>query len=121
MLGTTTRPYFLDRTAQPGMRYDYRVVAETGSGATSGPSNLQQVPDPRPPATFAQLERLERAVHEPAVAPAMANARGGRISLLARLTWLARTAGNDQVRELAYRLERRLRYENVAAGSARRG
>ena len=114
-LGTTTHLYFVDRTAQPGVRYDYRVVAEAGPGATSAPSNLQQVPDPRPPATFAQLEQ---ASHGSAVVAAMAQARGGKNGVLARLARLARTAGDDQVRELAYRLERRLRYENVAASSA---
>ena len=117
-LGTTTRLYFVDGTAQSGVRYDYRVVAVTASGATSEPSNLQQVPDPRPPATFVQLER---ASHGWAVVAAMAQARGGKNGVLARLARLARTAGDDQIRELAYRLERRLRYENVGASSARSG
>ncbi len=117
-LGTTTHLDFVDRTRTPGVRYLYRVVAETESGATSAPSNLQQVPDPRPPATFAQLER---AAHGSVAVAAIAQIYKGTASVLAHLARLARTAGSDEVRELAYRLERRLRYENVAASSARGG
>jgi hypothetical protein len=117
-LGTTTQLYFVDPTRTPGVRYLYRVVAESESGATSSPSNLQEVPDPRPPATFAQLERV---AHGSAEVAALAQVHTGTAGVLARLGQLSRTAGSDQVRELAYRLERRLRYENVAASSARGG
>jgi hypothetical protein len=111
-LGTTTHLYFVDRTRGPGVRYEYRVVAETGSGATSGPSNVQMVPDPRPPATVAQLQS---AAPESTAMASIARASGDRKQLIARVASLARTAGDDSVRELAYRLERRLMYENVAA------
>ena len=82
------------RHARRCVRYVYRVVAETASGTTSAPSNLQQVPDPRPPATFAQLER---AAHGSAAVAAIAQVRGDRAGVLARLAQLARTAGDDQV------------------------
>jgi hypothetical protein len=118
ILGSTTSTFFVDRTRTPGVRYLYRVMAVARSGATSGPSNLQQVPDPRPPATFAQLES---AAHRSAPVAAMAQVHGDRAGVMARLDALARTAGDDQVRELAYRLARRLRYAHVAASSAGSG
>ncbi|MGZ4232701.1 MAG: hypothetical protein ACXVVQ_14895 [Solirubrobacteraceae bacterium] len=117
-LGTTTSTFLVDRTRAPSVRYLYRVLAETASDAVSAPSNLQQVPDPRPPATFAELER---AAHGSTMAAAIAQVHGDRAGVLARLAQLARTAGEDQVRELAYRLARRLMYANVAASPGRSG
>jgi hypothetical protein len=118
-LGTTRRPVFVDRTRKPGVGVAYRVVAETRAGRSSAPSNVQVVPDPRPPATFGQLERA--AAGSLAIARiAQAHRRGDHWSL-ASLARLARTARNDQVRQLAYRLERRLRYENLAAGRRKGG
>ena len=115
-LGTTNRPYFVDRTRQPGTRYAYQVVAETSRGGASRPSNVQVVPDPRPPATFRQLE--DAGLPSNAVAAiAQAHRRRGGPSL-ARLARLARTAKDDRLRQLAYRLERRLRYQNLAGGPA---
>jgi hypothetical protein len=116
VLGTTNQPYFVDRTRRQGTRYAYHVVAETARGGASPPSNVQVVPDPRPPATFRQLE--DAGLPSGAVA-AIARAhrpRGG--PSLARLARLARTAKDDQLRQLAYRLERRLRYQNLAGGPA---
>ncbi|MGA9859721.1 MAG: hypothetical protein WBQ18_17790 [Solirubrobacteraceae bacterium] len=117
-VGTTPHTVFVDQRRAPGARYVYRVVAQTASGATSAPSNLQQVPDLRPPATFAQLAR---AAHGSVAVAAIAQARGDRAGVLARLARLARTAGNDELAELAYRLARRLRYANVAARPASSG
>jgi hypothetical protein len=116
VIGTTRNAFFVDRTRRTGVRYVYRVVAATRSGSTSAPSNLQVVPDPRPPATLGQLER---AAHGSSAAAAIAEVHGHLGRLLARLAHVARTAGDDQVRELAYRLERRLRYANVAARPVR--
>jgi hypothetical protein len=113
-LGTTSRPYFVDRTRPPGTRSVYQVVAESAEGSASMPSNAQVVPDPRPPAAFGQLQGLAQ---EPGAVAAIARAhrRGARQSL-ARLARLARTARDDRVRQLALRLERRLRYHDLAGG-----
>jgi hypothetical protein len=76
------------------------------------------VPDPRPPATVAQLQSVA-----PGLAPSASIARASRDpqKLMSRIAGLVRSAGDDSVRELAYRLERRLRYENVAASPVKRG
>ena len=117
-VGTTARTVFVDRATAPGARYVYRVLAVAASGATSAPSNLQQIPDPRPPATFAQLAQ---AAHGSVAVASLAQARGATAGVLARLRRLAQTAGDDQVRELAYRLGRRLQYASMAASQARSG
>jgi hypothetical protein len=118
VLGTTSRSYFVDRTRQPGTSYAYQVVAETAQAGASRPSNVQVVPDPRPPVTFKQLE--DAGLPSGAVA-AIAHARWReRGPALARLARLARTANDDRLRQLAYRLERRLRYQNLAGGPAER-
>ena len=118
-LGTTSRPYFVDRTRHPGTRYAYQVVAEAAEVGTSMPSNPQIVPDPRPPATFGQLRE---AMQEPGAVSAIARAhrRGVRDSL-AGLVRLARSAKDDRVRQLALRLERRLRYQDLAGGPVQGG
>jgi hypothetical protein len=118
-LGTTSRPYFVDRTRQRGTRYAYQVVAEGAHGGASTPSNTQVVPDPRPPATFGQLQDAARA---PGAVATISRAyrRGGDRSL-ARLARLARTARDDRVRQLALRLERRLRYHDMAGGPVKDG
>jgi hypothetical protein len=105
-LGTTTLPYFVDRTRQLGTRYAYQVVAETASGDASVPSNMQVAPDPRPPATWKQLDHTGLA------------SGATRRRSLARL---ARTAGDDRVRQLALRLERRVMYAGVAGGPVKGG
>jgi hypothetical protein len=112
-LGTTTGSFFVDRTARPGVRYVYRTLAEAASGAASVSSNWQVVPDPRPAPTFAQLAQAD---HGSDATAAIASVQGNRRSELALLARLSRTAPDDQARELAYRLERRVRYENVAGG-----
>lgn len=119
VLGTTSRPVFVDRTRTPGVSYAYRVVAETRSGRSSAPSNLQVVPDPRPPATFGQLEHATAG--SPVVASIARAHRRGNGRSLDRLARLARMARDDRVRQLAYRLERRLRYEDLAARTRKGG
>jgi len=118
-VGTTSRRYFVDRTRRDGVRYAYQVVAETAAGGKSTPSNTQVVPDPRPPATFAQLREAAR---DPGPIAAIARARrhGVRESLT-RLAGLARSARDDRVRQLALRLERRLRYQGLAGGPVKGG
>jgi hypothetical protein len=115
-LGTTRLPYFIDRTRHPGTRYAYQVVAETANGRASVPSNAQVVPDPRPPATWEQLD--DAGVPSRAVARM---ARSRPVASRRSLARLARTAGDDRVRQLALRLERRLRYERVAGGPMKGG
>jgi hypothetical protein len=120
VLGTTSRPDFVDRTRQPGRRYEYQVFAVTGGGGRGVPSNVQLVPDPRPAATFEQLRDAASGSRASAAAIGrMDRLRGGRS--VARLERLSRTARDDEVRQLAYRLARRLRYDDVAGGPAKGG
>lgn len=112
-IGTTTNPYFVDRSRLGGVKYAYRVVAVGSSGAESAGSNVQVVPDPRPPATYGQLERLVPTARPIARAAA---GKGSCARTLADLWLLARTAPNADGRELALRLERRLEYRDVAGG-----
>ena len=102
VLGTTTRTYFVDRTRQPGRRYEYQVLARRPGGRWQ-PSNVQIVPDLRPPATAAQLGALL-----PGARAASANP--------AELVRLGRRSHDDRARQLAERLSRRLQYEHVAGG-----
>jgi hypothetical protein len=117
-IGTTTAPVFVDRTAQPGQRYAYQVVAERSSGARSAASNLQVVPDPRPAVTAAQVLRAAGAapgVSARAVAASAGDART-RAETLRGLARLRRTtAPGSDARELVQRLERRVRYAGLAA------
>jgi hypothetical protein len=115
-LGTTTRRFFVDRTAQPGTRYAYQVVAEDAAGRGPSASNVQVVPDPRPPATWKQLEYA--GVPAGAVATM---AREGRRAARRSLARLVMTAGDDRVRQLSLRLERRLRYDGLAGGPVKGG
>jgi hypothetical protein len=118
-LGTTSRPYFVDRTRQRGRRYVYQVVAEAAEAGASAPSNTQVVPDPRPPATFGQLQG---AAQEPRAVAAISRVYSrGRDGFVARLARLARTARDDRIRQLALRLERRLRYHDLAGGPVKGG
>jgi hypothetical protein len=118
-LGTTSRAFFVDRTRRPGARYAYQVVAENPGGSVSKPSNVQVVPDPRPPATFAELERA--GVRPRAIASLAGGRRRGDEGALARLARLARAARNDRIRQVAYRLERRLSYQHLAGGPVKGG
>jgi hypothetical protein len=118
-LGITSAPVFVDRTARRGERYAYQVVAETASGARSAASNVQVVPDPRPPAT---LERVHRelggsALSARATMAAVARNQDARTATLRALARLRRGArrGSD-VRFLIERLQRRVRYAGIAGG-----
>jgi hypothetical protein len=117
-VGTTTRNFFVDRSAPRGVRVAYQVVAENATGAMSPRSNVQVVPDPRPAATFGQLERAlggsAQAVAAAAGAESRPGDRSGELRILARLV-RARHVDPD-VSELAYRLERRIRYAGIAGG-----
>jgi hypothetical protein len=112
-VGTTRARHFVDRTARPGGRYAYQVVAEAPSGARSAPSNMQVVPDPRPAPTLAAagahgvtatMSRLSRD----------AAARRRALRRIARLRRAARP-GSDRCL-LLERLERRVRYAGIAEG-----
>jgi hypothetical protein len=117
-VGVTSRTFLVDSEAKPGGHHSYVVVAQDGGGASSTPSNMQVVPDPRPPPTFARLARALPAARPAAAIEGLAAGwrRGNRARTLARLARLRRTAGAEEARDLAYRLERRLRYAGVAGG-----
>ena len=111
-IASTSDSYFVDRTRRPGVKYLYTVLAESPTGVQSQSSNIQEVPDPRPPATLTQLTALLPA--RASVARNLATTSSCPRTL-AELASLAR-ATNEEVAELAYRLERRLAYRNVAGG-----
>jgi hypothetical protein len=114
LVGTTSNAYFVDRTRRPGVQYAYQVVAMSESGDRSLGSNIQIVPDPRPPATFGALGAL---LPKPTELKMQTMARyRGCAATVATLGRLARTAGTDDARELAARLQRRLEYRNLAGG-----
>lgn len=113
-VGTTANSYFVDRSARRHTKYAYRIVAVGRSGVDSLGSNVQVVPDPRPPATFGQLERLLPVSQ--AVATAAMARTGTCTRTMSAIARVARTAGSVDARELASRLERRLKYRNVAGG-----
>jgi hypothetical protein len=92
----------------------YQVVAETASGAKSIGSNIQVVPDPRPPATFGQLDAALPARKAKIVTDVAKLDSCPRT--LAELGRLARADPNSNAGLLAYRLQRRLEYRNVAGG-----
>jgi hypothetical protein len=117
VLGTTSRPYFVDRTRRPGTRYAYQVFAETGGPDQGVPSNVQVVPDPRPAATFDQLQGAASGLRASAAAVGRLN-RLPRARQIERLLRLGRTADDHAVRQLAYRVARRLKYQNLAGGPA---
>jgi hypothetical protein len=112
-IGTTRERFFVDRTARPGGRYAYQVVAEAPSGARSAPSNVQVVPDPRPepglavPGAHGAAATMSRVADDAA-------ARRAMLRRLARLRHAARP-GSDR-RLLLERLERRVRYAGIAEG-----
>jgi hypothetical protein len=115
--GTTSATHFVDRTAPEGKRHAYVVVAETASNRRSPASNMQVVPDPRPRATFAQLEQalpMARAATSGRLARRWR--RGDKAGTLAELARLRRGASTEEARRLAYRLARRLQYADVAGG-----
>lgn len=119
MIGTTPNAYFIDRTRRLGTRYEYQVFAVRPGSSVATPSNVQMVPDERTPATYQQLDRALAGSSSPSlatIATAGGVRRGGGTAATARVARLARSAGDDQVRRLAYRLERRLKYAGLAGG-----
>ena len=116
-VGTTTQTYFVDRTAPRGVRVAYQVVAENAVG-TSVRSNLQVVPDPRPPATLGQLEQaLGGSVSAVVTAARTTFQSGDRTAELRMLASLLRRRTLDpDVWALADRLRRRIEYAGVAGG-----
>jgi hypothetical protein len=117
-VGSTSSAYFVDRSRRAGGRYAYQVVAESASGAVSAASNAQVVPDPRPPATFESVRKALGAAGAALAGDARAKwRRGDRGASLAALARLRQVVGRDEdLRELVYRLERRLRYRHAAGG-----
>jgi len=117
-VGSTRRAFFVDHSAPRGVRMQYQVVAIGLSGTSSAPSNLQVVPDPRPPATFGQLEQAMRGSASPVATTAVAGwLPGDRTAELSALARLLRNPRLDPgVRELAERLQRRIMYGGVAGG-----
>jgi hypothetical protein len=105
-IGTTSGSYFVDRTARPGEHYAYQVVAEGPAGTRPARSNLQVVPDPRPPATAGQVLRLAGT----------ASARGTNANAIAAARVARMAPAGSDARVMAERLERRLRYAGIAGG-----
>ncbi len=54
-IGTATKNSFVDRSAKPGARYNYQVVAEGAAGGASQPSNIATVPSQTATVAFGQL------------------------------------------------------------------
>jgi hypothetical protein len=113
LAGTTSKRFFVDRTARPGERYAYQVVAEAPSGARSAPSNVQVVPDPRPAPDLAAAGASGTAATMSRVAEDAA-ARRATLHRIARLRRMA-APGSDRRLQLE-RLERRVRYAGIAEG-----
>jgi hypothetical protein len=123
-VAATTSSFVVRR---PG-RYTYQVVAVNAAGERSPPSNVQVVPAPEPPTTFAALDQ---ALASPVATIARAGSgsrlqrllgaaqaawkRGDRRSAMLDLQHLRAAAGPGAERAmLAERLERALEYSNVA-------
>jgi hypothetical protein len=123
-VATTTNSYFV----RPSGHYVYQVVAESATGKTSGPSNVQVVPAPEPPATFGALQQ---ALGRPVATSARTGSgsplqrlvdagqaawnRGDRSAALLDVKRLQAVAGpSDERSMLAERLERALEYANAA-------
>jgi hypothetical protein len=112
-IATTRSAYYVDRTRRPGVRYAYRVVPQSGADglAGGGGSNVQVVPDPRPPATW-------RALQQALGSTALRSSTGGAAPTAVTVARIARSAPSDDARDLAERLLRRMAYANVAGGPA---
>jgi len=129
-VGTTTNAYFVAHTHAHRV---YEVVAENADGERSNPSNIQVVPTPEPPATFASVRGAigssgpgrHSAAHAASVSTAQrlldaaqaAWSHGDRAGALADLQRLQSLEGGqrDELSALASRLERMLEY-GAAAG-----
>jgi hypothetical protein len=112
-IGSTNRAVFVDRSRQRGARYAYSVIAEAPTGVQSASSNVQVVPDPRPPATFRALRSTRSRLASVAIRRWRRSDRAGALRALARLQG-SRPGG--EIEELAYRLARRIRYQDLAGG-----
>jgi hypothetical protein len=119
-IGTARSTVYVDRTARPGQRYAYRVVALGASGHRSQPSAVQTAPDPRPPPTFKQLARhIEKTTAAGMLATDAWThvVRHGRRVKLRRLARLRHSIRRDtDAADLVERLERRIRYAGLAGG-----
>jgi hypothetical protein len=120
-VGSARASVYVDRTAKPGVRYAYRVVAVGSSGLRSPPSAVQTAPDPRPAPTFGELRRvIGRASPDLTLASAARSRarRGDRHATLRILARLRRSVGPDSdAGDLVERLERHVRYANLAGGA----
>jgi hypothetical protein len=56
-IGTTTQPYFVDRSARQGVPATYTVEAVNAQGAVSSPSNVAYAPAPAPVVSFTSVTR----------------------------------------------------------------
>jgi len=123
-VAATTSSFVVRR---PG-HYTYQVVAVNAAGERSPPSNVQVVPSPEPPATFAALSQalarpvamIARAGSESRLQRLLGAAqaawkRGEHRAAMLELQRLRAAAGpGDERAMLAERLERALEYSNVA-------
>lgn len=62
-LGRSEGASFVDKTAKPGQRYLYRVVAVSSKGDVSSPSNVASDPSLQPKASVTSARRLRAAPH----------------------------------------------------------
>jgi hypothetical protein len=128
-VATTSSSHYLARL--PGHRV-YEVLAMNARGKTSGPSNAQIAPAPEPPPTFSALRPLLGGWPLASAARGGARSRPERLLGAAQAAWsrgnrstalrdvqrlqAAARGQDEQVSALALRLERRLKYANVAGG-----
>jgi hypothetical protein len=117
-LGTARSTVYVDRTARPGRRYAYRVVAVGASGHRSPPSAMQTAPDPRPAPRFRQLARqIEKTMATSTLATEAQVGWQGRRAKLRTLARLRRSIRPDtEAADLVERLQRRIRYAGLAGG-----
>lgn len=127
-VGTTANPDFVVHSSG---RYIYEVIARTGAGAASAPSNIEVTPFAGPPATF---RALQSALGSPVASIARAGARGSAQSRLQSLLADAEAASahgdreaarqdvarmqadagdNDELAAVAARVARRLQYAGI--------
>jgi hypothetical protein len=127
-IGTTSSAYFVAHTNAHRV---YEVIAENAAGQRSGPSNIQIMPTPEPPATFGALRGvlgsspLSRASVARVASVSLpqrlldaaqaAWAQGDRAAALRDLRRLQTTKGaqGGELSALTTRLERKLQYASV--------
>jgi hypothetical protein len=119
-VGTARSSFYVDRTARPGRRYAYRVVAVGASGFRSPLSAVQTAPDPRLAPTLEQVIRelgLATAAGRLATEARAELAGQSRRAQLRTLARLQRSVGPDtDAGDLIERLQRRIRYSGLAGG-----